>query len=108
MSCNVNPHRNTLLAHLVGDLETALQEDGRELGVRLCSQPQTEVVVRLQTVDLLLEQEEQTVGHQVQVLQTQPLAFLCALLQQLQRDLRLTLTHGNLTTDTVCKQWHLR
>ena len=40
---------------LIGGLEAGLEQDWGELGVALCRQPQPELLVRLQTVQLLLQ-----------------------------------------------------
>ena len=85
---------------LVGDFETRLEKDARELLMRFTSKPETEARVRRQHLELLLEDGEPW-RHQVKVLQTDPFTFLCSLLDRLNCNFALATAHGELVVGST-------
>jgi len=79
---------------LVSNLQTGLEQNGGELNVRLRSQPESELFVRLEHLEFFLEHRKPR-RNQVKVLETDPFSFKSRLLDGLDRRLVGATTHSN-------------
>ena len=81
--------------YLIRDLQARLKKYSRKLRMDLGCQPKSKRFARLQRIELLLELR-QPGGDEVKILQAEPMTVSSTVAQQLQCNVRLTLTHGDL------------
>lgn len=79
---------------LIGDFQTGLEQNGGELDMRLRSQPKSELLLRLEHLELLLEDREPR-SDQVEVLEADPLSLNGSLLDGFNSSLVSTTTHSD-------------
>lgn len=80
---------------LVGDFVASFEQDWREFVVRLSGQPKTEVLVRVELLEVFFE-GWQPAGDEMEILEAEPHAFLGSFFEHADGEVILTTSHGKL------------